>query len=87
MRPELLVPRGGVEDEQIVSDILMLANVKDVPLADIHVWTTLERILATNWALRVHLSASDNLNRVPDIPHFLWRYQGAAFYIHTADKA
>jgi hypothetical protein len=49
MRPELLTPQGGLEDEQLIADVLELASVKEVPVADVRLWTRLERALATNW--------------------------------------
>jgi hypothetical protein len=62
-----------------VKDVLSLVNVQ----ADMSVmerWSPLERCVVTNWAYRVHLSASDNLNRVPPRPYLVlaeWGGEGS----------
>lgn len=57
----------GYFDAETTETLLMLADV-DVPRKSIERWTLEQRAEAGDWALRSHLRASDNLNRVPPKP-------------------
>lgn len=62
---------------EAVHALLLAEGSFDVPLAAVQRWTDEERRAAGDWALRSHLRASDNLNRVPARPecveHDGWR--------------
>lgn len=55
---------------EIVSDALSLACVY-YPSHKIGFWTPLERLLAYDWAMREHMSASDNPVQRRPRPYFL----------------
>jgi hypothetical protein len=54
-------------------DLLLLLVDEVVPRAAIDAWTQEERHAVGDWALRTHLRASDNLNRVPSKPECVRR--------------
>lgn len=59
-----------------VQDLLSLVLHEELPsIALIEAWTPEQRLLADDWAVNVHHSASDNSNRVPAKPDFLEAYQ------------
>jgi len=61
---------------QDIQDFLSLViHDQPVPLEVIEAWTPEQRLLADDWALCVHHSASDNGNRVPAKPAFLEAYR------------
>lgn len=70
MRPELLMPVKKQATPQIVQDVLALAEVH-LRLEAIEPWTELELALAYDWAVRVHLGASDNPVKQRPKPSFV----------------
>lgn len=55
----------------VVRDLLLLVSVEVTP-ALVEGWSEEQRKAAGNWALRVHLKASDNNTvRVPEKPSFV----------------
>ena len=70
MRPELLISCSGEVPVGALTDVLLLVGVT-VPLERIEPWTPLERALAYDWAIRVHLRASDNQVRERPKPSFV----------------
>jgi hypothetical protein len=69
MRPDLWTPEGTL-DPELLSDVLILVGVH-IPAAQMERWTRLERVLAYDWACRLHLRASDNLNHARQKPWFV----------------
>lgn len=69
MRPDMLEPAGGLS-ASVVAYALALADVT-VPEAAAERWTRFEQLTAYDWAMRVHLHASDNLIRVRPRPSFI----------------
>jgi hypothetical protein len=69
MRPDLWTPEGTL-DPELLSDVLILVGVH-IPAAQMERWTHLERVLAYDWAWRLHLRASDNLNHARQKPWFV----------------
>jgi hypothetical protein len=57
----------------VTRDLLLLADLK-VSLIEIREWSGWQIEQAENWAVAVHLRASDNGNRVPPKPAFLKKY-------------
>jgi hypothetical protein len=53
--------------------MLLLLVEHVVPRSRLEAWSPLERYAAGDWALRVHVRASDNLNRVPSKPECVRR--------------
>lgn len=73
MRPELLTPANFSADEYsrtLLRDALSLAGVT-VHQENLESWTELEMAVAYDWAVRVHLHASDNRVKVRDKPTFV----------------
>lgn len=72
MRLTLWEPQGGVEDPDIVHSVLTLVIHDDTLPSEEEVatWTRFERLLAYDWAWRVHLRASDNPVRRRPRPSF-----------------
>jgi len=68
-RPEFLAPPGG----SLVADTRMaLALIGvEIPEDDVRGWTKYELMLAYDWAMREHLSASDNTVRRRPKPSFV----------------
>lgn len=63
-------------DDEATRDLLSLVlHKKELPLEVVAGWTDEQRLLAEDWAGAVHLSASDNNNRVPAMPEFLNQYR------------
>jgi hypothetical protein len=62
-------------DNDAVQSILLLVDLREIPLTAIQGWTDEQCLLATDWAGSVHLNASDNLSRVPAMPEFLKAYR------------
>ena len=59
-------------DNQVTCDMLELVSLRtEVSLEEITGWTDAQCLLAEDWAWAVHLSASDNNNRVPAVPDHL----------------
>lgn len=61
------------EDMQLILGLVI--HDQPVPLDVIASWTPEQRLLADDWAINVHYSASDNNNRVPAKPAFLEGYR------------
>jgi len=64
-RPKLELTMPDANDladihPDVIRDMLLLASV-DAPLSDIAGWTPTRLVAAANWALAIHLSASDNV--------------------------
>jgi hypothetical protein len=86
-KPELLKPRGnaGVANMEICCAVLSLVGIgREVTEAEVATWSQAERDRAYDWAIRCHLSASDNDDvLVPPCPDFLRaplpEYGGAPF--------
>jgi hypothetical protein len=76
MRPHLMEPQGELTAE-LLSDVLTLVSVT-IPPERITRWTHLERVLAYDWAWRLHLRASDNLNHARQKPWFVTRTETEA---------
>lgn len=55
---------------EVVSDMLSLVGVA-IDEMFVRPWTELERLLAYDWAIRVHLRASDNIVRIRPRPSFI----------------
>jgi hypothetical protein len=66
---KLLKPQSGNVTQEIAEDALCLVGAKlRAPLA----WSEKRLNEAYDWAMRMHLKASDNARvRVPPMPHFL----------------
>lgn len=76
-RPQLLGDPAGTLDD--LAMMLLLVGVT-VPEGAMNRWAPLEKCIVGDWAARVHLSASDNLNRVPPRPSIVlaeWGGEGA----------
>lgn len=59
-----------------IRDMLSLVLHDSLPSTiEIETWTPEQRLLADDWAMCVHTSASDNNNRVPAIPDHLKPYR------------
>lgn len=59
-----------------MQDLLSLVLHETLPaIATIEAWTPVQRLLADDWAISVHYSASDNGVRVPAKPAFLETYR------------
>jgi dUTP pyrophosphatase len=64
------------DDESIQCALLLVGEVKEVPLDVIATWTLEQCIQAHDWALAVHMKASDNDDVVvPPRPAFLDAYE------------
>lgn len=61
--------------EDIQSLLALVIHEELVPLEVIAAWTPEQRLLADDWAINVHVRASDNINRVPAKPAFLEAYR------------
>lgn len=73
---DLLKPRGngGVVDNEICYDALLLVGDTDPSLSKIAIWSQEQRDLAYDWAMRTHLRASDNDDVfVPQRPDYIPR--------------
>ncbi len=69
------------DDESIQCALLLVGELRDVPLETIATWTLAQCIEAHGWALAVHMKASDNEDvAVPCRPAFL------EAYVMTADE-
>jgi dUTP pyrophosphatase len=67
------------DDESIQCALLLVGEVKEVPLDVIATWTLEQCIQAHDWALAVHMKASDNDDVVvPPRPAFLDAYEMTA---------
>lgn len=69
MSAYLLKPANDLT-ASIVQDALLLAGC-DIALKTILKWNMMQWSVAYDWAMRVHLRASDNIIRVPNRPKFL----------------
>jgi hypothetical protein len=56
----------------VLQDVLLMVNV-DLPRELLCRWNVMERAIAEDWAVRLHLRASDNIIRVPPKPAFVTR--------------
>lgn len=73
MRPELLTPANFSADKSgriLLSDALSLAGAT-VHRENLESWTELEMAVAFDWAMRIHLHASDNRVKVRSKPMFV----------------
>jgi len=57
---------GDFTIDRIV-DLLLLVSV-NVDHGTVNSWNPIQRLEASDWAIRVYLRASDNFNRVPPRP-------------------
>lgn len=62
------------DDLHSLADLLLLVGVK-VDASDVAEWTVHQQNLASDWAAKTHLRASDNPVRVPPMPEFLKRFE------------
>lgn len=76
-----LKPRGnnGIVSAEIAFDALLLVGDTDIDEDTISNWTQEQRDIAYDWAMRIHLHASDNDDvPVPPRPEFIsWQVSGA----------
>lgn len=71
MRVEFLEPNGGYTSE-IVCNALSLVLEDPPEISEVEKWTRLEKVIAYDWAFRVHLRASDNyVVRARERPSFV----------------
>jgi len=69
MRPELLEPAGGLMPRTVIDAIsLVSAPVRRQAVEN---WTEMELAVAYDWAMRLHLHASDNRVRTRTKPSFV----------------
>lgn len=68
-RPEFMANPRALSAES-VQLVLGLVNVQ-VPLRHIHQWCWTERLVAVDYAVRVHLRASDNPVKLRPLPSFV----------------
>ena len=62
-------------DKDSTYTCMLLVSEVHVPREAVNAWTDAQCMLAEDWAFAVHLSASDNNNRVPAMPEFLNQYR------------
>lgn len=71
MRLTLKVPTGDVTAEMVHDVLGLVVHNRTLPTESaIHAWTFHEKLLAYDWAMREHLSASDNPVRRRPRPSF-----------------
>lgn len=69
MRVTLMTPEGEVSPGILIGLFSLVDTV--VPYPVVLTWTKYERLLAYDWAIRVHLHASDNPVRLRERPSFV----------------
>lgn len=69
MRVTFIEPAGGLTPQN-VAGALALADCRP-GVIEVQKWSTFERLLAYDWAMREHLSASDSFKGRRPRPHFL----------------
>lgn len=69
-RVDILTPAGGQVDVSMLRNVLSLVGQWD-PAQDLTNLTPIERMVGYDWAMREHLSASDNPIERRDCPSFL----------------
>lgn len=71
MRITLKVPRGELTAELVHDVLRLVVHNRTLPSeTSIHAWTFYEKLLAYDWAMREHLSASDQPVRRRPRPSF-----------------
>jgi hypothetical protein len=68
MRTEFLEPREL--SAFIVREVMLLVST-DVPLEDVATWTRMELLVAYDWAMREHITASDSRMKRREQPTFV----------------